>query len=43
VFSTLVSLLVLPTIYSLLDDMSLGMRRLLRDARGRPAAAPQTA
>jgi hydrophobic/amphiphilic exporter-1 (mainly G- bacteria), HAE1 family len=33
VFSTLVSLLVLPTIYSLLDDMSLWGRRILRQAR----------
>jgi HAE1 family hydrophobic/amphiphilic exporter-1 len=32
VFSTLVSLLVLPTIYSLLDDMSLTLKRLLREA-----------
>ncbi len=42
VFSTLVSLLVLPTIYSLLDDMSLGMKRIIRDARavGRPATQP---
>ena len=35
VFSTLVSLLVLPTIYSLLDDMSLTLKRLVREARGR--------
>ena len=34
-FSTLVSLLVLPTIYSLLDDMSLWGKRVLRDARAR--------
>jgi HAE1 family hydrophobic/amphiphilic exporter-1 len=34
-FSTLVSLLVLPTVYSLLDDMSLWSKRLLREARGR--------
>jgi HAE1 family hydrophobic/amphiphilic exporter-1 len=40
VFSTLVSLLVLPTIYSLLDDMSLTMKRLLREARGRKQPAP---
>jgi len=33
VFSTLVSLLVLPTIYALLDDMSLWSKRLLRSAR----------
>jgi HAE1 family hydrophobic/amphiphilic exporter-1 len=35
IFSTLVSLLVLPTIYSLLDDMSLWAKRMLREARGR--------
>ncbi|HEX3897522.1 MAG TPA: efflux RND transporter permease subunit [Rudaea sp.] len=42
VFSTLVSLLVLPTIYSLLDDMSLWMKKIIRDARavGRPATQP---
>ena len=43
VFSTLVSLLVLPTIYSLLDDASLTMRRIIAAARGRraqPAATP---
>jgi len=43
VFSTLVSLLVLPTIYSLLDDSSLTMRRIIAAARGRraqPAATP---
>ena len=40
VFSTLVSLLVLPTIYSLLDDMSLTCKRLLREARARKVAAP---
>jgi HAE1 family hydrophobic/amphiphilic exporter-1 len=40
VFSTLVSLLVLPTIYSLLDDMSLAMKRVLREARGRKLPAP---
>jgi hydrophobic/amphiphilic exporter-1 (mainly G- bacteria), HAE1 family len=34
-FSTLVSLLVLPTIYSLLDDLSLWSKRVLRDARTR--------
>ena len=34
VFSTLVSLLVLPTIYALLDDMSLWAKRMLREARG---------
>jgi HAE1 family hydrophobic/amphiphilic exporter-1 len=35
VFSTIVSLLVLPVIYSLLDDMSLWSKRVLRDARAR--------
>jgi HAE1 family hydrophobic/amphiphilic exporter-1 len=40
IFSTLVSLLVLPTIYSLLDDMSLTMKRIVREARGRKVAAP---
>jgi len=34
VFSTLVSLLVLPTIYALLDDMSLWSKRVWRQARG---------
>jgi HAE1 family hydrophobic/amphiphilic exporter-1 len=42
VFSTLVSLLVLPTIYSLLDDMSLTLKRLMREARGSKVAAPAT-
>jgi HAE1 family hydrophobic/amphiphilic exporter-1 len=40
VFSTLVSLLVLPTIYSLLDDMSLTVKRLMREARSRKISAP---
>ena len=35
IFSTLVSLLVLPTIYSLLDDASLWLKAVLRDARSR--------
>ncbi|MBN8884893.1 MAG: efflux RND transporter permease subunit [Rudaea sp.] len=35
IFSTLISLLVLPTIYSLLDDASLWAKRVLRDARVR--------
>ena len=34
-FSTVVSLIVLPTIYSLLDDMSQWAKRVLRDARER--------
>ena len=42
VFSTLVSLLVLPTIYSLLDDMSLWSKRILRDARATVARKPQS-
>ena len=33
IFSTIVSLLVLPTIYSLLDDSSLWVKRVLNDAR----------
>jgi HAE1 family hydrophobic/amphiphilic exporter-1 len=41
VFSTLVTLVALPTIYALLDDLRLWMRRVLREARGRaPATAP---
>ena len=43
IFSTLVSLLVLPTIYSLLDDASLWGRRVLHDARlrrWRPESLP---
>jgi HAE1 family hydrophobic/amphiphilic exporter-1 len=39
IFSTLVSLLVLPTIYALLDDARLWARRVLADARGRTAPA----
>jgi HAE1 family hydrophobic/amphiphilic exporter-1 len=39
VFSTLVSLLVLPVIYALLDDMSLWSKRMLREARARVAPA----
>jgi HAE1 family hydrophobic/amphiphilic exporter-1 len=35
-FSTVVSLLFLPTIYAILDDLSAGMRRLVRRARGVP-------
>ena len=41
-FSTLVSLLVLPTIYSLLDDASLWSKNILRDARSR-RLRPQSA
>lgn len=35
-FSTVVSLLFLPTIYAILDDLSAGMARLVRRARGVP-------
>ncbi|HET7923200.1 MAG TPA: efflux RND transporter permease subunit, partial [Gammaproteobacteria bacterium] len=41
-FSTAVSLLVLPTIYVLLDDLGMWSARVFREARGLPAAA-QTA
>jgi HAE1 family hydrophobic/amphiphilic exporter-1 len=33
-FSTVVSLLFLPTIYAILDDTSTGMTRIIRRARG---------
>ena len=36
-FSTLVSLLFLPTIYAILDDMRNGSVRAVRRARGKPA------
>ncbi|MGO1541546.1 MAG: efflux RND transporter permease subunit [Luteimonas sp.] len=41
-FSTVVSLLFLPTIYAILDDLSSGTARVLRRARGlqAPATAP---
>jgi HAE1 family hydrophobic/amphiphilic exporter-1 len=35
-FSTVVSLLFLPTIYAVLDDLSTGTARILRRARGKP-------
>ncbi|SEL91924.1 hydrophobic/amphiphilic exporter-1, HAE1 family [Pseudoxanthomonas sp. GM95] len=38
-FSTVVSLLFLPTIYAILDDASAGMGRLVRRARGVPQDA----
>ncbi|WP_454831085.1 efflux RND transporter permease subunit [Pseudoxanthomonas wuyuanensis] len=38
-FSTAVSLLFLPTIYAILDDLSNGTKRLLKRARGRGDAA----
>jgi len=43
-FSTVVSLLFLPTIYAILDDMRNGTRRLIARARGgRPGAMPAAA
>ncbi|KMM76028.1 acriflavin resistance protein [Xanthomonas sp. NCPPB 1128] len=42
-FSTVVSLLFLPTIYAILDDLSNGVAQLVRRARGQRAAAPQPA
>src|SRR3546814_6759690 len=41
-FSTLVSLLFLPTIYAILDDLRHGTPRLMRRARGAPALQPRT-
>ena len=40
-FSTLVTLLALPTIYALLDDLSLWTKGMFRDARGRKAPVAQ--
>ncbi len=40
-FSTVVSLLFLPTIYAILDDTSTGMSRILRRARGVPVVKPE--
>src|SRR3546814_3995553 len=37
-FSTLVSLLFLPTLYAILDDLRHGTTRLMRRARGAPRA-----
>lgn len=42
-FSTVVSLLFLPTIYAILDDLSSGVKRLVRRARGVEAAGPSAA
>ncbi|MCL7714041.1 efflux RND transporter permease subunit [Stenotrophomonas mori] len=42
-FSTVVSLLFLPTIYALLDDLRSGTARLVRRARGLPAPEAATA
>ncbi|KAF1017497.1 MAG: Multidrug resistance protein MdtC [Stenotrophomonas maltophilia] len=39
-FSTVVSLLFLPTIYAVLDDLRNGVTRLIQRARGRGVAAP---
>ncbi|AOX63838.1 acriflavin resistance protein [Stenotrophomonas sp. LM091] len=39
-FSTVVSLLFLPTIYAMLDDMSTAVSRIIRRARGRGVGAP---
>jgi HAE1 family hydrophobic/amphiphilic exporter-1 len=37
-FSTLITLLILPTIYLLLDDLRMWSRRLVRSARGAPSS-----
>jgi HAE1 family hydrophobic/amphiphilic exporter-1 len=42
-FSTLVSLLFLPTIYALLDDLSQGSARLVKRARGKKSNEPPAA
>lgn len=42
-FSTVVSLLFLPTIYAMLDDLRNGTARAIRRARGKPAAVPAAA
>ena len=42
-FSTVVSLLFLPTIYAVLDDLSTGTARILRRARGKPVEQPVSA
>jgi hydrophobic/amphiphilic exporter-1 (mainly G- bacteria), HAE1 family len=42
-FSTVVSLLFLPTIYAILDDMRHGTARVLRRARGAPGGVPSAA
>jgi HAE1 family hydrophobic/amphiphilic exporter-1 len=41
VFSTVVSLLFLPTIYTLLDDATLNLRRIIRSARERAPFGPR--
>jgi HAE1 family hydrophobic/amphiphilic exporter-1 len=35
-FSTIASLMFLPTIYAILDDIRIGARRIVRKARGKP-------
>ncbi|GAA5073029.1 efflux RND transporter permease subunit [Lysobacter panacisoli] len=42
-FSTVVSLLFLPTIYAMLDDLRTGTARMVRRARGKPEAVPAAA
>ncbi|WP_372013399.1 efflux RND transporter permease subunit [Pseudoxanthomonas sp. 10H] len=42
-FSTVVSLLFLPTIYAILDDLSNGVKRLVRRARGAQEAGTRAA
>ncbi len=42
-FSTVVSLLFLPTIYAILDDIRIGARRLVRKARGMSEQLPASA
>ncbi len=42
-FSTVVSLLFLPTIYSILDDVSNGTSRIMKRARGKSDAVPAAA
>jgi HAE1 family hydrophobic/amphiphilic exporter-1 len=42
-FSTIVSLLFLPTIYAILDDLRNGTARLMRRARGKDGKVPAAA
>jgi HAE1 family hydrophobic/amphiphilic exporter-1 len=42
-FSTVVSLLFLPSIYALLDDTNLALRRIIGKARAAAPLAPRTA
>jgi HAE1 family hydrophobic/amphiphilic exporter-1 len=42
-FSTIVSLLFLPTIYTLLDDATLNLRKVIRRAREKAPLAPKPA